>query len=325
MFDEVIFEEKVGLAEKADAYGMPGYRVDGNDPLAVREALRAQGLTAEVTDSAAPAAVDYIVGTADGPVQDFAPYTRARAVISLWAGVERFLANPTLTQPLVRMVDPEGLTAGMVEYVTGHALRHHLGLDRQLARQDGTWAPDVPPLAVDRPVAVLGLGALGGACARALAGLGFPVRGWSCRPKDIDGVHCLAGEAALDTVLDGAEIVVALLPNTPATENILDARTLALPAEGAVVINPGRGALIDDAALLAALDRGRIGHATLDVFRQEPLPADHPFWAHPRVTVTPHVASATRPATAAKRVAEAIEALEVGRTPHGLVDRAAGY
>jgi len=291
----------------------------------LRAALRDQGLTAEVTDSAEPAAVDYIVGTADGPVQDFAPYTRARAIISLWAGVERFLANPTLTQPLVRMVDPEGLTAGMVEYVTGHVLRHHLGLDRQLAQQDGTWAPVVPPLAAERPVAMLGLGALGAACAQALAGLGFPVRGWSRRPKDIPGVSCHAGADALDTVLAGAEVVVTLLPQTPATDSILDARALGLLAPGAHVINPGRGALIDDDALRAALDSGQVAHATLDVFREEPLPPDHPFWAHPQVTVTPHVASATRPASAARRVAETIATAEAGAPLPNRVDRQAGY
>jgi len=291
----------------------------------LRAALREQGLAAEVTDSADPAAVDYIVGTADGPVQDFAPYTRTRAVISLWAGVERFLANPTLTQPLVRMVDPEGLTAGMVDYVTGHVLRHHLGMDAHITRQDGTWAPEVPPLAAERPVAMLGLGALGAVCARALAGLGFPVRGWSRRPRDIAGVSCHAGDRALDTVLAGAEVVVTLLPQTPATDSILDARTLGLLAPGAHVINPGRGALIDADALLAALDSRQVAHATLDVFREEPLPPDHPFWAHPRVTVTPHVASATRPATAARRAAEAIAAAEAGRPLPNLVDRAAGY
>jgi glyoxylate/hydroxypyruvate reductase A len=138
-------------------------------------------------------------------------------------------------------------------------------------------------------------------------------------------VICHAGADGLDAALSGARIVVTLLPETRATENILDARALGLLAEGAAVINPGRGPLVDDRALLAALDAGQVAHATLDVFRKEPLPPDHPFWAHPGVTVTPHVAAATRPATAAKRVAEAIEALEAGRTPPGLVDRAAGY
>jgi glyoxylate/hydroxypyruvate reductase A len=118
---------------------------------------------------------------------------------------------------------------------------------------------------------------------------------------------------------------VTLLPLTPETENLLDAARLALPARGAALINPGRGPLIDDDALLAALDTGRIGHATLDVFRTEPLPRDHPYWAHPRVTVTPHVASATRPATAAQVIVENIRRAEAGEPLLHLVDRARGY
>jgi len=288
-------------------------------------ALVARGLGATISTDPAAGPFDYIVGTADGPVQDFAAHPQARAVISLWAGVEKLLANQSLTQPLVRMVDPEGLTAGMVEWVTGHVLRHHLGSDRHVTGQDGTWRPEIPPLAAARPVAMLGLGALGAACARALAGLGFPVRGWSRTPKAIAGVQCHAGEAGLRAALAEAQIAVLLLPQTRATENLMDAERLGWLAPGAAVVNPGRGPLIDDGALLAALDAGRIGHATLDVFREEPLPPDHPFWAHPKVTVTPHVASATRPATAAKRAAEAIAALEAGDTPVGLVDRSAGY
>ncbi len=278
----------------------------------------------ETPPTAGLAGVDYIIGTASGPVQDFAPFTSARAVLSLWAGVERLLANPTLTQPIVRMIDP-GLTAGMVEWVTGHALRHHLGLDRLVTAQDGAWDPVIPPLAAERPVAVLGLGALGAASARVLAALGFPVAGWSRTPRDIPGVACHAGPTGLEAALRGAEIVVLLLPETPATTDILDARTLGWLAPGAVVLNPGRGPLIDDGALLAALDAGRIGHATLDVFRTEPLPPAHPFWAHPRVTVTPHVASATRPETAARALAASMAEIEAGRPPAGLVDRTRGY
>jgi len=291
----------------------------------LRAAMAEAGLDAEIRETAPPAEVDYIVGTAEGPVQDFAPYTGTRAVLSLWAGVERFLANPTLTQKLVRMVDPEGLTAGMVEWVTGHVLRHHLGMDRHIIGQDGVWAPEIPPLAAERPIAILGLGELGTACAQALARLGFPVRGWSRSPKALDGVTCHHGPAGLGPALDGAQVAVLLLPQTPATENILDAPALARLAPGSVVLNPGRGPLVDDDALLDALDSRHVAHATLDVFRTEPLPPAHPFWAHPQVTVTPHVASATRPATAAKRVAETIADLESGRTPPGLVDRAAGY
>lgn len=174
-------------------------------------------------------------------------------------------------------------------------------------------------------MAVLGLGELGAACATALAALRFRVIGWSRRQKDVAGVLCHSGEAGLEATLREAEIAVLLLPLTPDTENLLDARRLALLPEGAVVVNPGRGALIEDKALLAALDAGRIGHATLDVFRTEPLPADHPYWVHPRVTVTPHIAAETRPASASRVIAENIRRSEAQEPLLYLVDRGAGY
>jgi glyoxylate/hydroxypyruvate reductase A len=257
-------------------------------------------------------------------LQDFTPYTRTKAVLSLWAGVERIVGNQTLKQPLCRMVDP-GLTEGMVEWVVGHALRHHLGMDRHIVNPGHIWDPTCPPLARERPVAMLGLGALGLAAARALQALNFPVRGWSRTPKEVPGLPTDHGPEGLIHTLAGAQIVVTLLPKTPETENILNSRTLAATAPGAVILNPGRGALIDDAALLAALDAGHIGHATLDVFRTEPLPPDHPFWAHPKVTVTPHIAADTRAVTAARVIAENIRRGETGEPFLHQVDRARGY
>src|SRR6056297_2864526 len=262
------------------------------------KALSEKGIDATMSTDLAPEDVDYIIYAPDSAVQDFTPYTRAKAVLNLWAGVENIVGNPTLRIPLARMVD-HGLTQGMVEWVTGHVLRHHLGMDRHILGQDGEWRAEAPPLASDRRVTVLGLGALGEACARMLVRLGFAVTGWSRRPKDIPGVSCLSGDAGLQAALGAADILVLLLPLTDDTENLLNAETLARLPEGAVIVNPGRGPLIDDDALITALDRGHVAHATLDVFRVEPLPADHPFWAHPQVTVTPHIASETRPETAA--------------------------
>ena len=293
-------------------------------PLAA--ALVAEGIAAEVlTRTDRPETVDYLIYAPGGPVSDFTPFTGAKAVLSLWAGVERIVTNPTLTQPLVRMVDPVGLTEGMVEWVVGHVLRHHLGMDRYIVNPAHRWDPVVPKLARDRVVTVLGLGELGGACATALAGLNFRVRGWSRRPKDVPGIETFDGEAGLTAALSGAEIVVLLLPLTAGTADLLDAGRLTLLAPRAAVLNPGRGPLIDDAALLAALDSGQIGHATLDVFRTEPLPAAHPFWTHPGVTVTPHIAAATRPESAARQIARSIREAEDGKPLSHLVDRAAGY
>ena len=292
----------------------------------LRRALSDVGLgDALLTTEAAPGTVDYIVYAPNSDVQDFTPYTRLKAVLNLWAGVEDVVGNPTLTVPLARMVD-EGLTDGMVEWVTGHVLRHHLGMDTHIHGQDGVWrAGSAPPLARDRTVAILGLGTLGSACARALAALNFCVLGWSRSAKDVEGVETFHGPGGLMDVLRRAEIVVLLLPDTPATENTLDAETLALMPTGAVIINPGRGPLIDDDALLAALDAGQIGHATLDVFRTEPLPPEHPFWAHPKVTVTPHIASETRAPSAAWVIAENIRRGEAGEPFLHLVDRDRGY
>ena len=271
-----------------------------------------------------PAAVDYIIYAPSSAVQDFTPFTQCKAVLSLWAGVERIVGNGTLTQPLCRMVDP-ALAEGMVEWVAGHTLRHHLGMDAHIVNPGRVWDNRCPPLARERPVTVLGMGELGMACAQALAALNFPVTGWSRTAKDVAGLRCLHGEAGLQAALTGAQIVVLLLPRTPATENVLNAERLALLPKGAVILNPGRGALINDDALLAALDRGDLGHATLDVFRVEPLPPDHPFWAHRRITVTPHIAADTRPASAARVVAENIRRSEAGEALLHLVDRRLGY
>lgn len=285
-------------------------------------ALAEHGIEAEIAEEGEPhdpARIDWMVYAPSSGIRDFGPYSGLRACLCLWAGVEDVEGNRTLLAPLTRMVDP-ALTRGMVEWVAGHVLRHHLGMDAHIANPDRTWSARVPPLAPGRPVTVLGLGALGGACARVLAALGFPVTGWSRGPKTIPGVRALAGEDGLREALEGADIVVLLTPHTRATENLMNARTLAMMREGAVLLNPGRGALVDEAALLAALD-GPLGHATLDTFRTEPLPPDHPFWTHPRVTVTPHIASATRPASAVRVVAENIRRGEAGEPLLHVVDR----
>lgn len=272
----------------------------------------------------APDAVDYIIYAPSSKLQDFAPFTGVKLVQNLWAGVEEIVDNATLTQPLARMVD-EGLTQGMVEWCVGHVMRHHLGMDAQIIRQDGVWDPVVPPLARGRSVTVLGLGELGQAVCAALNGLGFDLRGWSRSLRAVAGVATFAGEEGLNEALTGAEIVVLLLPQTMATENLMNAARLDLLAEGAVLINPGRGPLVDDEALLAALDSGHLAHATLDVFREEPLPPEHPFWAHDKVTVTPHIASVTRPSSAARVIAENIRRGEAGEPFLHLVDRTRGY
>lgn len=293
---------------------------------ALRAALDEAGIAGRLSDRCEdPAGVDYIVFSPGGVIEDFRPYVRAKAVLNLWAGVEKIVGNPTLTQPLCRMVDP-AMTESMVEWVVGHTLRHHLGMDAHILGQDGVWRNGaVPPIARERPVTVLGMGELGQAVAQALRQLHFPVRGWSRTPRAVPGVECHSGEAGLRAALTGAQIVILLMPKTPETENTLNAERIALMARGGFVINPGRGPLIDDAALLAALDSGHLAHATLDVFRVEPLPPDHPFWAHPKVTVTPHIAAQTRPLTASRVIVENIRRGEAGEPFLHQVDRVRGY
>ena len=290
----------------------------------LKNAFAEQGLSANLVREAAPEAVDYIVYAPTGWLQDFSQFTNLKGVQSLWAGVEKIVDNPTLQVPLARMVD-SGLREGMVEYCVGHVLRYHLDMDQDILRKDAKWTVHVPPLAKDRSVLVLGLGALGSAVAEALAKLNFDVHGWSRSPKSVPGVRCYSGEDSLAEALTVGEIVVLLLPQTAGTINILNSERLRLLPQGARIINPGRGPLIDDDALLTALDDGHVAHATLDVFRVEPLPEDHPYWSHRNVTVTPHIASDTRPDTAARLVAENIHRAENGQSMMFLVDRTVGY
>ena len=290
----------------------------------LQDALDDKSLDYELGTNIAPSEVDYIIYAPSSYLQDFSLYTKLKAVLNLWAGVEGVTNNKTLKVPLARMVD-SGLTDGMVEWVTGHTLRHHLGIDKHIHGQDGIWRSYVPPLAKDRVITILGLGTLGTACGIALKRLGFNVRGWSRREKRVDGIQCFYGDEQIDSSLMDADMVVLLLPDTPLTQNILNKHTLNLLKRGAFVLNPGRGPLIDDDALLAALDSGQIEHATLDVFRIEPLPQNHQYWSNNKVTVIPHKASETRPKTASQVIAMNIGRAENGQELLYLVDRENGY
>jgi len=291
---------------------------------ALRQAFVDHQLAVELVTEAEPHTVDYIIYAPTAALQDFKPYTKTKAVLSLWAGVETIVSNETLTQPLVRMVDP-GMTQSMAEWVTGHALRYHLGMDAHIINPERQWDWHSNPLTSERSVCILGLGELGCAVARMLLGLGFQVGGWSRSPKSVEGVKSFHGTNGLQPALKTADILVLLLPDTADTENTLNAETLAVLPRGAFIINPGRGPLIDDDALLSALETGQVAHATLDVFRQEPLPRDHPYWAHPKVTVTPHIAAATRAVTASNEIAKSIQRSETGTPLLNLVDRKLGY
>ena len=283
------------------------------------------GLEYKLSEKLPPSEVDYIIYAPNSSIKDFSVFTNLKAVLNLWAGVEDVVKNKTLKVPLARMVD-EGLTQGMKEWVLGHVMRHHLGIDLHIFGQDGKWRDwSVPPLAKDRTVTILGLGALGAECASTLAKVGFKVYGWSSTEKSIENVTCHHGFEGLEKSLFGSEIVVLLLPSTADTENIINEKTLSYLAKNAVIINPGRGTLIDEKVLLKSLDDGKLAHATLDVFRQEPLPADHPFWQHPKITVTPHIASETKPQTASQVIAANILRFEKGKPLLYQVNFETGY
>lgn len=260
------------------------------------------------------------------PPGELTRYPKLRAILSLGAGIDGLIADPDLPDvPIARMVDPS-LTRTMTEYVLLAVLRHHREFDRfERAQRAREWAYAFPPQAADRRVGIMGLGELGAAAARRLVAHGFQVLGWSRRPKALDGVVSYAGRSELHTFLHRTEILVCLLPLTAETVGILDAATFAELPHGACVINVARGQHLVEEDLIRALDSGRLAGATLDVFREEPLPPGSPLWSHPKVLVTPHVASYSLPATGADGVAENIRRALAGEPLLHQVDRARGY
>jgi glyoxylate/hydroxypyruvate reductase A len=261
------------------------------------------------------------------PAELFARQPRLKALFSLGAGVNGLLDIPTLPVgiPLLRTEDC-GMAAQMVEYALYVALRQLRRFpDYRLAQQQGRWAPQARRPRSELSVGVLGLGVLGGAVAGALAEFGFSVSGWARTPKPIEGIRCEHGAAGLATVLARSDLLFVLLPLTADTDRLLDRTRLGLLPHGATVVNLARGELVDDQALLQALDAGQLGEAHLDVFRQEPLPPGHRYWQHPRVRITPHVAALTPYAVACQQVADKIRRLERGEAVSGLVERERGY
>jgi glyoxylate/hydroxypyruvate reductase A len=269
---------------------------------------------------------NYIIYAPSGGLEDFSKFKSLKAILSLWAGVENITGNTTIKVPLCRMVDT-GLTQGMVEWVTGHVLRHHLDLDKYIKVQDGVWRNNTyPPLASDRNLTILGLGELGLSCAKTLSDLNFKVHGWSRSQKNnVENIKCYFGNDGLIEALSRAEILILLLPLTKETNGLIDERMLSKMPYGSIILNPGRGHLINDSALLRAIESGQVSHATLDVFEIEPLPKEHPYWVNEKVTVTPHIASVTRASSSCDVIAKNILRGERGDTFSYLVDRKKGY
>ncbi len=279
-----------------------------------------------LTEATDPESVDFAVvwRPRDG---DLARFPNLRAIVSIGAGIDHVLADADLPRdvPIIRTVGAD-LTQRMREYVALHVLRHHRDMPRQLqAQAEADWHAIVVPVAPNRTVGVMGLGNLGKAAAQTLAGLGFDTRGWSKSQKHIEGVTCHSGAAGLADFLDGCEILVNLLPLTESTRGILNADLFARLPREACVINCARGTHLVDADLLAALDSGHIKQATLDVFHQEPLPADHPFWSHRAITVTPHVASQIDAVTGGRLIAANLKEFAETGTCADVADAGRGY
>lgn len=261
------------------------------------------------------------------PPGELARYPNLRAVYALGAGVDGLLSDPEFPRdlPLVRMVDP-ALGRLMTEYVTGAVLRHHCEWDRYaLLQRDGVWERHARPFMSDRVVGVMGLGELGGRAALALAQAGFTVRGWASRSREIAGVRTFGGDRELDAFLSACEILVCLLPLTERTRGVLCAATFAALPRGAALVHVARGAHLVESDLIAALDAGQLRSATIDVFEREPLPPGHPFWTDPRILITPHVASITSRASAARTVVANLGGWMRGEPLRDVVDARRGY
>ena len=257
----------------------------------------------------------------------YASQPHLKAIFNLGAGVDGLMRATALPSTVtVIRVEDAGMAQLMAEYVVQAAVRHARELDVMEADgREGRWVPRKPTDREDYPVGVMGAGALGGPVAEALAAQGFAVSIWTRSPKATDGMRSFAGASQLDAFLAATRILVCVLPLTPDTENILNRETLGKLRPHACVINVARGRHLVDEDLLALMAEGRIAAATLDVFRNEPLPADHRFWKEPRITITPHCSALTQRKATLAQIAEKIAKLERGEPVSGVVNRERGY
>ena len=252
--------------------------------------------------------------------------TQLKALFNTGAGVDALMQlRLPAGVPVIRL-DDAGMSVQMAEYVCHAVIRHFREFDGYEADMDhGKWSFRKPRSRLDFPVGILGLGVLGERVAKAVAQFDFPVNGWSQSPKSIPGVQSFQGAGQLEGFLAASRIVVCLLPLTPDTESLLNAERLARIRPGGYLINVARGAHVVDADLIAAIDCGHLAGATLDVFRVEPLPKQHPFWSHPKITLTPHTSARTLRSESIAQIAAKISALQRGEPVAGRVDVARGY
>ena len=272
----------------------------------------------------APAA-DFAVVWAP-PQQFFDEQTRLKGIFNIGAGVDALLKLKLPPNAVVARLDDAGMAVQMAEYVCQAVIRHFRELDAcALDMRAGQWTFRNPRQRADFPVGVMGLGVLGARVAQALSHFEFPVLGWSRTPRTQPGIACFHGPGQLADFLRQSRVLVNLLPLTPDTVNILNRDNLFKLHSGGYVINVARGAHLVEADLLALIDSGHLSGATLDVFRTEPLPPDHPFWRHPGITLTPHTSARTLRTDSIAQIAAKIMALQRGDSIAGVVDAARGY
>jgi glyoxylate/hydroxypyruvate reductase A len=288
----------------------------------LREALPGDHVT-EWVPGAPPA--DYAVVWSP-PQQFLDEQPRLKALFNIGAGVDALLKLRLPPQARVIRLDDAGMSVQMAEYVSHAVIRHFREFDGYEADiRGGKWSYRKPNLRADFPVGVMGLGVLGERVARTLLQFDFPVNGWSRSPKTINGVQCFSGDAGMADFLAATRVLVCLLPLTPETADIMNRDTLAKLQPGAYVINVARGAHLVDEDLIALIASGHIAGATLDVFRTEPLPAEHPFWKHPNISITPHTSARTLREESIAQIAGKIAALQRGDVVTGIVNPARGY
>jgi glyoxylate/hydroxypyruvate reductase A len=278
-------------------------------------------------ETGAPEEIEAAVCWTAHDMAELRRYPNLKLIVSMGAGVDHLLRPPGPPPgiPVARLVD-RLLTSAMSEWVLLNVLRFHRQDQAYRAQQAARVWDELPAPATEATrIGILGVGALGSDAAGKLGALGFRVSGWSRRPKALPGVQGFHGATGLDAMLAQSDFLICLLPLTPDTRGIINARTLALLPHGAFVLNAARGGHVVDAALLAALDSGQVAGAALDVFEPEPLLREHPYWTHPRVVMTPHAASITIPASVAPQVVENIRRARSGQPMLNLVDFAAGY
>ena len=290
------------------------------------EGLRAAlpGATVDAWQPGAPVA-DHAVVWAP-PQQFFDEQPKLKGIFNIGAGVDALMKLRLPAGATVVRLDDAGMSVQMAEFVCHAVIRHFRelsGYEADVAQ--GKWSYRKPRSRAEFPVGVMGLGVLGERVARALGQFDFPVRGWSRSPKRIDGVECFAGAGQFDAFLVRTRILVCLLPLTPETDSVMNRTNLAKLQPGGYVVNVARGAHLVDDDLIALLDNGHLAGAALDVFRTEPLPAEHPFWKHPKITVTPHTSARTLRTDSIAQIARKIRALERGEPIAGVVDRSKGY